>query len=88
MGLSVDTINRLSGLIWDFRDEAFDRDRILSQGINRMIRRQKVLRLTQQFMGFPRQLRTTYGGFVITQGNLSDLLPDLNARMEDRTNIE
>src|SRR6185295_10286639 len=28
------------------------------------------------------------GGFVITQGKLSDLCPILNARMEDRTNIE
>ena len=28
------------------------------------------------------------GGFVITQGKLSDLCPILNARMEDRTCIE
>lgn len=29
MGLSIDTINRLSGLIWDFKDEGFDRNRII-----------------------------------------------------------
>lgn len=89
MGLSVDTINRLSGLIWDFSEEGFDRDRIINQGINpddRII--QKVLSLTEQFMGFPRQLGQHTGGFVITEGNLSDLCPILNARMEDRTNIE
>ncbi len=34
MGLSVDTINRLAGLIWDFADEGFDRVRIISQGLN------------------------------------------------------
>lgn len=89
MGLSVDTIGRLSGLIWDFKDEGFDRDRILSQGINPddpTIR--KVLELTEQFMGFPRQLGQHTGGFVITEGKLSDLCPIINARMEDRTNIE
>ena len=39
-------------------------------------------------MGFPRQLGQHTGGFVITQGKLSDLCPILNARMEDRTCIE
>lgn len=89
MGLSIDTINRLSGLIWDFKDEGFDKTRIISQGINPddpAIR--KVLQLTEQFMGFPRQLGQHTGGFVITQGKLADLCPILNARMKDRTNIE
>jgi error-prone DNA polymerase len=89
MGLSVDVINRLSGLIWDFKDEGFDRERILSQGINPDDPTiHKVLQLTDQFMGFPRQLGQHTGGFVITEGKLSDLCPILNARMEDRTNIE
>lgn len=89
MGLSVDTINRLSGLIWDFADEGFDKDRISSQGLNPEDPTiQKVLMLTTQFMGFPRQLGQHTGGFVITEGKLSDLCPILNARMEDRTNIE
>src|SRR5436190_1440788 len=89
MGLSVDTVTRLSGLIWDFKDEGFDRNRILSQGINPddpTVR--KVLELTSQFMGFPRQLGQHTGGFVITRGKLSDLCSILNARMEDRTCIE
>jgi error-prone DNA polymerase len=89
MGLSVDTITRLSGLIWDFADEGFDRNRIISQGINPddpAIK--KVLQLTEQFIGFPRQLGQHTGGFVITDGRLSDLCPILNARMEDRTCIE
>ena len=89
MGLSFDTINRLSGLIWDFKDEGFDRSRIVSQGINPDDPTiQKVLQLTEQFIGFPRQLGQHTGGFVITEGKLSDLCPILNARMEDRTNIE
>lgn len=89
MGLSSDTITRLSGLIWNFSEDGFDRDRIRSQGINpddALIK--KVLELTAQYMGFPRQLGQHTGGFVITQGKLSDLCPILNARMENRTNIE
>src|SRR4029453_13244496 len=49
---------------------------------------QKVLQLTKEFMGFPRQLGQHTGGFVITRGKLSDLCPILNARMADRTCIE
>lgn len=89
MGLTVDTITRLSGLIWSFSEDGFDKQRIASQGINPddpTIR--KVLELTEQFMGFPRQLGQHTGGFVITEGKLSDLCPILNARMEYRTNIE
>lgn len=89
MGLSADIITRISGLIWDFRDEGFDKKRIINQGINPddpLIK--KVLALTEQFMGFPRQLGQHTGGFVITDGKLSDLCPILNARMEARTNIE
>ncbi len=89
MGLSVDTVNRLSGLIWDFADEGFDKNRIARQGLNpNDPHLQKVLQLTAQFIGFPRQLGQHTGGFVITQGKLSDLCPIMNARMEDRTCIE
>lgn len=89
MGLSVDTINRLSASIWDFTEEWFEEHRLTEQGLNAndpLLR--KVLQLTGQLMGFPRQLGQHTGGFVITQGKLSDLCPILNARMEDRTCIE
>ncbi|WP_217602210.1 error-prone DNA polymerase [Chitinophaga sp. GbtcB8] len=89
MGLSVDTINRLSSSIWDFTEGWFEEHRLTEQGLNAndpMLR--KVLQLTGQLMGFPRQLGQHTGGFVITQDKLSDLCPILNARMEDRTCIE
>jgi len=89
MGLSVDTINRLSSSIWEFTDEWFEGGRLTEQGLNPndpLLR--KVLSLTAQMMGFPRQLGQHTGGFVITRGKLTDLCPILNARMEDRTNIE
>jgi error-prone DNA polymerase len=89
MGLSVDTINRISGSIWEFTDEWFEGKRIIEQGLNPGDKHlQKVLQLTKEFMGFPRQLGQHTGGFVITKGKLSDLCPVMNARMEDRTCIE
>jgi error-prone DNA polymerase len=89
MGLSVDTINRLSGAIWEFTDEWFEGKRIAEQGFNPEDKHlQKVLQLTKEFMGFPRQLGQHTGGFVITRGKLSDLCPIMNARMENRTCIE
>ena len=89
MGLSVDTVNRLSGSIWEFTDEWFEGKRIAEQGLNPGDEHlRKVLQLTREFMGFPRQLGQHTGGFVITKGKLSDLCPIMNARMIDRTCIE
>jgi error-prone DNA polymerase len=89
MGLSVDAINNLSGSLWELTEEWFEGKRISDQGFNandpHLI---KVLQLTRQYMGFPRQLGQHTGGFVITQGKISDLCPILNARMENRTCIE
>jgi error-prone DNA polymerase len=89
MGLSVDTINRLSNSIWKSTDEWFEGNRITDQGLNPGDPHlKKILELTSQMMGFPRQLGQHTGGFVVTNGKLSDLCPILNARMENRTNIE
>ena len=89
MGLSVDTINRLSTSIWRYTDEWFDEGRITEHGLNpEDPHLKKVLALTKQMIGFPRQLGQHTGGFVITQGKLHDLCPILNARMENRTCIE
>ncbi|WP_261387492.1 error-prone DNA polymerase [Chitinophaga pinensis] len=89
MGLSVDTINRMSTSIWRYTDEWFDEGRLLEHGLNpEDPHLKKVLALTKQMMGFPRQLGQHTGGFVITQGKLHELCPILNARMENRTCIE
>lgn len=92
MGLSVDTINRLSdsvGSMGEFPEDSFEQKRFTEQGLNPGDKHlRKVLQLTREFMGFPRQLGQHTGGFVITNGKLSDLCPIMNARMEDRTCIE
>lgn len=89
MGLSEDTIKRIGATIWDFYEEGFDEERLRGQGLNPkdpVIL--KVLQLTCELMGFPRQLGQHTGGFVITEGKLSDFCPVLNARMEERTQVE
>ncbi|UAY56712.1 error-prone DNA polymerase [Arachidicoccus terrestris] len=90
MGLSVDTINQLSKSLWEFTDD-WHRGKQQKTSLGFMAsdpHLKKILELTEQYVGFPRQLGQHTGGFVITQGQLSDLCPILNARMEDRTNIE
>ena len=88
MGLSVDIIERLSGA-WHFTDEGLDEPRIVEQGLDPSDPHlRKVLELSEQMLGFPRQLGQHTGGFVITRGKLTDLCPIMNARMENRTSIE
>jgi error-prone DNA polymerase len=88
MGLSTDAVDRLAASIQEFRDE-LEEGGITAEGFNladpHLL---KTLELTREFVGFPRQLGQHTGGFIITQDKLSDLCPILNARMEDRINIE
>jgi error-prone DNA polymerase len=89
MGLSVDAVNSLSSSGWEFKEDWYDGTKVSSSGFDAKDKHLlKVLDLTNQYIGFPRQLGQHTGGFIITQGKLTDLCPILNARMEDRTNIE
>lgn len=89
MGLSLDAVGRLAGTVSSHWDENLDEQLLAEQGFDaRDPHLRKVLELTYQYMGFPRQLGQHTGGFVITQGDLHELCPIINARMEDRTNLE
>jgi error-prone DNA polymerase len=44
--------------------------------------------LTEELMGFPRHLSQHVGGFVLTQGKLTRLVPVENAAMKDRSVIQ
>ena len=46
------------------------------------------LRLASEIIGFPRHLTQHIGGFVITRDRLDEVVPIMNAAMEDRTTIE
>ncbi len=89
MGMSMDAVDNLSKSGWEFTDEWFAGKCLTSSGFSSGDKHLlKVLQLTDQYIGFPRQLGQHTGGFIITQNRLSDLCPILNARMEKRTNIE
>ena len=89
MGLSEDALKTLNDALWDFDPGDFDDEWLAERGLDPGDPQlKKILGLTMQYMGFPRQLGQHTGGFVITDGRLSDLVPIFNARMEDRTNIE
>lgn len=88
MGLSLDMVGLLAGCR-RLHDEKNNGERIIAEGLDLsdpLLR--KVLELTHQYIGFPRQLGQHTGGFVITQNRLTELCPVFNARMKDRTNIE
>ena len=89
MGLSQDMLDHLSRSRAEVEEGWLEGKGLAAAGLNEsdpLLRR--VLELTSQLMGFPRQLGQHTGGFVMTQNKLSDLCPVMNARMEDRTNIE
>ncbi len=90
MGLSVDAVDRLAKMRYELMADWLSRKVApVPKNLNTqdpLLR--KVLELTQEYIGFPRQLGQHTGGFVITQNKLSDLCPIINARMEGRTNIE
>jgi len=48
----------------------------------------QLMELTAQLMGFPRHMSQHPGGFVLTRGPLTRMVPVENASMEDRTIIQ
>ncbi len=90
MGLSEDTVAALSGMVWGTRSggvlpEQHIREAGLDPADPRLAR---VIELTHELMSFPRHLSQHVGGFVLTRGPLSQVVPIGNAAMVDRTNIE
>ena len=89
LGLSVDVVAALAGIIWGWSNDPIADLRVREAGLDptdRTLRR--ALDLAAQLVGFPRHLSQHVGGFVITRGPLSELVPIENAAMEDRTVIE
>lgn len=85
-GLQVDRLAR-SMQWWDGRE--VDASRVIEAGLtpdSPVIKR--LLWLVRQLVGFPRHLSQHVGGFVISNGPLSDLVPVENAAMPERTVIQ
>src|SRR6266851_1788546 len=89
MGLSGDVVAALAGMVWGWSSERVADRRVREAGLDpedHTLR--QALDLAGELIGFPRHLSQHVGGFVITRGPLSELVPIENAAMDDRTLIE
>jgi error-prone DNA polymerase len=89
LGLSSDTIGILSRTLWGWGREGIHADYIREAGLNPdEPNLHRALTLATELIGFPRHLSQHTGGFVITKGRLSEVVPIENAAMADRTVVE
>ncbi|HET7717989.1 MAG TPA: error-prone DNA polymerase, partial [Bauldia sp.] len=88
-GLSDDTIGALSGTIWGWSSAGVRETDIRRVGLDPHGKTMRqVALLSQELIGFPRHLSQHVGGFVMTRDRLDEMVPVMNAAMEDRTHIE
>jgi error-prone DNA polymerase len=89
MGLSGDIVAALAGMVWGWSSEPMRDQRVREAGLDPGDRTLRLaLDLAGELIGFPRHLSQHVGGFVITRGPLSEVVPIENAAMADRTVIE
>jgi len=89
LGLSGDIVAALAGMVWGWSSERVADQRVREAGLDPADRTLRLaLDLAGELIGFPRHLSQHVGGFVITRGPLSELVPIENAAMDDRTLIE
>jgi error-prone DNA polymerase len=89
LGLSGDVVAALAGIVWGWSNERVADRRVRDAGLDPADRNLRLaLDLAGELIGFPRHLSQHVGGFVITRGPLSELVPIENAVMADRTVIE
>ena len=89
LGLTEDVTSALAGQVWGWSNEGVDEDHARALNLNLEDRRLAMtLDLARALIGFPRQMGTHPGGFVLTQDRLDDLVPIAPAAMQDRQVIE
>ena len=89
LGLDLTQVDRLAKAVgwWDGRQALSDR--IVDAGLDAESPLMRQLSsLVTSLLGFPRHLSQHTGGFVISRGPLSHLVPTENAAMPERTVIE
>jgi error-prone DNA polymerase len=89
LGMDPDAIDAIARNHQWWDGQAVQAGRLLEAGLNpeSLVVRQ-LLHLTGQLIGFPRHLSQHVGGFVLTKGPLSRLVPIENAAMPERTVIQ
>ncbi len=89
MGLSEDVTGALASQVWGWSEGGVGEEHAAELGLNLADRRLRLtLQLARELVGFPRQLGTHPGGFVLTRDRLDDLVPIEPAAMADRQVIE
>ena len=89
MGLSEDVTSALAGTVWGSHGREIAERNVTETGMDLSdpyLRR--VLALTQQMIGMPRHLSQHVGGFILTQGPLTQTVPIGNGAMPERSFIE
>ncbi len=89
LGFEEATLSALAKGHWWWDGKTIANERLIEVGLNpEDLAVRQLIRLSAQLMGFPRHLSQHTGGFVLTRGPLSRLVPIENASMADRTVIE
>ncbi|WP_296678135.1 error-prone DNA polymerase [Novosphingobium sp.] len=90
MGLSEDVTSSLARTVWGGHGRSIKEAHVEQEAgmdlSDPHLRR--VLALTEQMIGMPRHLSQHVGGFILTQGLLTETVPIGNGAMPDRTFIE
>ena len=89
MGLSEDVTSALARTVWGSMGREIGEKHVSEIGMDLTDPHLKrVLKLTEQMIGMPRHLGQHVGGFILTQGALTETVPIGNGAMPDRTFIE
>ncbi len=89
MGLSEDVTSALARTVWGGWGKEIGANHVAETGMDISdphLRR--VLKLTEQMIGMPRHLSQHVGGFILTDGPLTQTVPIGNGAMPDRSFIE
>ncbi|MDI1258289.1 error-prone DNA polymerase [Aquabacterium sp.] len=89
LGFEPDIVDQLAKSHKWFDGRELQQARLLELGLSLdNLKVQQLMVLTDQLLGFPRHLSQHPGGFVITKGLLSRMVPIENASMADRTVVQ
>ncbi len=89
MGLSEDVTSALARTVWGSMGREINERHAAETGMDLTDPHLKrVLALTEQMIGMPRHLSQHVGGFILTQGALTETVPIGNGAMPDRSFIE
>ena len=89
MGLSEDVTSSLARTVWGSYGSEIAEKHVKETGMNlRDPHLKRVIKLAEQMIGMPRHLSQHVGGFILTEGALTETVPIGNGAMPDRSFIE